>query len=90
MALNQWYDNALKPLNFRPQNSDLSVMIECNQIQARVFYAWRQYLNDKMKRYHRKTNAIEKTWYLLGRSTREEMKRAMSLWKEKNRYNNHK
>ena len=44
-------------------------MIECNQLQAKVFYAWRQYLNDKMDRYHRKTSAIEKTWYLLGRST---------------------
>jgi len=50
-ALHEWYVNALKPLAFRYQNVDISYMIECNQIQARVFYAWRQYLNDKMTRY---------------------------------------
>ena len=40
-ALHQWYKNALKPLEFKYQNIDLTYMIECNQIQARVFYAWR-------------------------------------------------
>ena len=48
-----------------------------------------KYLNNKMDRYHRKTNAIEKTWFILGRNSRYEMKRAMAVWKEKNRFNNH-
>ena len=70
VALHQWYINSLKPLAFRHQNVDLSYMVECNQIQARVFYAWRQYLNDKMTRYHHKTSAIDKTWHLLVLGTR--------------------
>lgn len=88
--MHQWYVNALKPLAFRHHNVDLSYMIECNQIQARVFYAWRQYLNDKMTRYHRKTNAIDKTWFLLARGVQQEKKRAFQIWKEKKRFGNEK
>lgn len=65
-------------------------MVECNQIQARVFYAWRQYLNDKMTRYHHKTSAIDKTWHLLVVGVRQEKKRAFQIWKEKKRFDDEK
>lgn len=83
VALHQWYSRALKPLQSKNQNQDISLMIECNQLQARVFYAWRQYQNDKLDRYHFKTNAIEKTWHLLSKGAKSEVKRALDIWKAK-------
>jgi len=40
-ALNRWYINALRPLQTRIQNNDISMIIDCNKLQAKVFYAWR-------------------------------------------------
>mmetsp|Transcript_2433 Transcript_2433/g.3717 ORF Transcript_2433/g.3717 Transcript_2433/m.3717 type:complete len:98 (-) Transcript_2433:273-566(-) len=34
-----------------------------------------------MDRYHFKTNAIDKIWFLLNRGCRQELKRALSIWK---------
>lgn len=58
MGLNQWYDKALRPLNTRHQNEDISISINCSVSQARVFYAWKQYQQNKMDMYYFKTNAI--------------------------------
>ena len=40
-ALNRWYINALRPLQTRIQNNDIAMVIDCNKLQAKVFYAWR-------------------------------------------------
>jgi hypothetical protein len=70
MGLNQWYDKSLRPLKTREQNDDISIVIDCNRLQAKVFYAWRQYQRDKMDSYRFKTNAIEKIWFHLERDAR--------------------
>jgi hypothetical protein len=51
VGLNQWYDKALKPLGTRLQNDDISMAIDCNRLQSKVFYAWKQYQKDKMDCY---------------------------------------
>ena len=83
MALNQWYDNALKPLPLRHQNDDISIVVDCNRLQAKTFYAWKHYQQTKLDRYQFKTNSIEKIWYLLNKGAKQEMKRAFSIWKER-------
>jgi hypothetical protein len=65
---------------------DISLMIEANRIQSRVFYAWKNILRAKIDSYHLKSRSIEKTWFLLTKTCRNEMKRAISIWKEKSRY----
>lgn len=65
-------------------------MIECNALQARVFYAWRQYLNDKNNRHHHKNNAVEKTWHLLVKGSKQELKRSFDIWKENRQHCNAK
>jgi hypothetical protein len=46
-SLNKWYDKSLKPLKTRHQNEDISIIIDCNRLQAKVFYSWKQYHRDK-------------------------------------------
>jgi outer membrane receptor for ferrienterochelin and colicin len=55
-----------------------------------MFYAWKQYQQDKMDRYLFKTNAIEKIWFLMNRGAKKEMKRAMTIWKLRKQFNIHK
>jgi len=64
-ALHKWYDRKLKPFNTRLQNEDISMMIDCNKLVSKVFYAWKQYQQEKMDVYHFKTNAIMKMWHKL-------------------------
>ena len=90
IALNQWYCNALKPLPSIRQNNDIAIVLDCNQLQAKVFYAWRNYLLKKLDRYHLKTNAVESAWNILHRSANVELKRAITIWKEKVRFDNSK
>lgn len=52
-------------------------MIEANRIQSRVFYAWKNILKAKIDSYHLKSRSIEKTWFLLSKTCRNEMKRAI-------------
>jgi hypothetical protein len=63
-------------------------MIEANRIQSRVFYAWKNILKSKIDSYHLKSRSIEKTWFLLSKTSKNEMKRAITIWKEKSRYQN--
>lgn len=57
-ALNQWYDKALKPYGTRIQNEDISIVIDCNKLQAKVFYALKQFQQRRNDQYHFKTNAV--------------------------------
>jgi uncharacterized protein (UPF0335 family) len=57
--------------------------VDCNRLQARVFYAWQKYQQDKMDAYHFKTNAIQKIWHLLNKEAKQEKKRAIDIWKQK-------
>lgn len=70
IALHQWYDNSLKPLPLRHQNEDISIVVDCNRLQAKTFYAWKQYQQTKLDRYQYKTNSIEIIWYLLNKGAK--------------------
>lgn len=85
-ALNKWYDRSLKPFNTRMQNDDISIMIDCNKLLSKVFYAWKQYQQHKMDTYHFKTNAIQKIWNRLFNDSLQEKKRALDIWKHKQGY----
>jgi len=65
-------------------------MINFNRLQAKVFYALKQYMTDKTDRYYFKTNAIEKIWYLLKWNAKCELKTALQIWKEAHGFDNHK
>lgn len=43
-----------------------------------------------MDRYLFKTNAIERIWFLMNRSAKKEVKRAMTIWKQRKQFNEHK
>ena len=42
-ALHYWYDTALKPLRVKYQNEDMAMLVNCNNLQAKVFYGWLAY-----------------------------------------------
>ena len=80
-ALHRWYDNTLKPLDLKRVNDDVCLMGRCNQLQAKVFYAWVQYNRDCSNVYNSKTNAVENMYHILKRNATCELKNAMSIWK---------
>jgi len=43
-----------------------------------------------MDKYHLKTNAIEKIWYLAERGAKEELHRAVQIWKGRKQFDSHK
>ena len=43
-----------------------------------------------MDRYHLKMNAIDKIWYLATRGCKQELHRAVSIWKERKHFDSHK
>ena len=59
------------------------MVVDANRLQAKVFYAWRQYQQNKMDRYTFKTNAIERIWHLLVKGGQKEKKRALTIWKQR-------
>jgi hypothetical protein len=73
----------------RVQNEDISIVINCDKLIRRVFYAWKQYQQDKMDTYHFKTNAIEAIWHRVTQDARKEMKRAFDIWKQKKGFETH-
>ena len=72
VAINQWYDKALKPLNTRHQNDDVAIFTDCNRLQSKVFYAWKQYQRDKQDRYYFKTNSIDRIWHIMNKESQKE------------------
>lgn len=88
-ALNRWYINALKPLQTRTQNNDIAMVIDCNKLQAKVFYAWRQYQRDKMDSYHFRTSGIQRLWHMMAKGSKQELKRSLDIWKQKLGFQSH-
>lgn len=82
-AINKWYDNSLRPYGTRVQNEDISIMVDCNRLVARVFYALKRHQQDRMDVYHFKTNAVNKIWHKIMSDSLKDKKRAMDIWKEK-------
>ena len=83
VGLHQWYDRSLKPMGTKNQNDDLSIVLSCQKLTDRVFYAWKHHVYGKQEVYHFKSNSIEKIWYRLIEDSKKEMKRAFEIWKQK-------
>jgi hypothetical protein len=88
IALRRWYDNALKPIDTHYQNYDLAAKVSNDKIKQAVFAAWKKDVKGRMDTYEQKTNAINKVWEKLCQSANADVKRAVNIWKEKNRFDN--
>jgi hypothetical protein len=55
-----------------------------------VFHAWKKDVKERMDVYEKKTKAINKVWEKLCNSAQADVKRAMCIWKEKNRFDQKK
>ena len=57
---------------------------------AKVFYAWLQYHERRLSTYEQKKQSINLVWEKLLVSSQVEIKRALTIWKEKSRSQSHK
>lgn len=89
-ALQIWYDNSLKPFGTRIQNFKLASFHSGTLLKSKCFHAWCKYQHSRMDIYKSKANAINLVWSRLVSSVTCDIKRSLTIWKEKTRFEGQK
>ena len=81
-ALDQWYFNALKPVNVESQNIRLARNFNNNRLKLTAFRQLVNEFNIEEDKRNMRKNAMENIFHMMFRSNTIELKRGITIWRE--------
>lgn len=81
-AMDQWYENALKPKKVYAQNENLVARYRETKLKKFAYHSLFTFARHSQSIYSIKNKSIASILYITQRNTKTELKRYMNIWKQ--------